>query len=73
MSARIVGTLTFLVISQPNVDGFCFNMGHFKAYKNMANYPDYPDELSADKPVSGCLKNRTIRHSLVGRIPLSHY
>ena len=29
----------------------------------MTNYPDYPDKLSADKPVSGCLKNGTIRPS----------
>ena len=38
-------------------------MGHLKAL----NYPDYPDKLSADNPVSGYLKNGTIRHSLVGR------
>ena len=69
-----MGTLPFWVISQPNIDGFCFNMGHFKAHKNMANYPDYPDELSADKPVSGCLKNLIIRPSLLrtNRVQ-SHY
>ena len=56
---------TFLKVcspSQPNVNGFTFNMGHLKAL----NYPDYPDKLSADNPVSGYLKIGTIRHSLVG-------
>ena len=35
-------------------------MGHLKAL----NYPDYPVGLSADNPVTGYLKNGTIRHSL---------
>lgn len=47
-------------ISQAKVNGFLFNMGHFKAL----NYPDNPVQLSADKPVSGYLKMGTIRHSL---------
>ena len=27
------GDIAFWVVSQPNIDVFCFNMGHFEAYR----------------------------------------
>ena len=37
MFARNVGILQFWVTTLPNIDGFCFNMGHFKALRKRSN------------------------------------
>ena len=49
--------LPFLVTSQPNVDGFCFNMGHFKAiprtvgpYQDRSFAPQRPQDQSSKNP-----------------------
>ena len=55
---------SFWVISQPNIDGICSNWAQNKAYNQDTKYPDYPDTLSADNLVYGCLKIGGIRPSL---------
>ena len=34
------GSKMFWVISQPNIDGFCFNVGHFKGWILLLDRPD---------------------------------